>query len=146
MHPYSLLPGDRLLVTKAAVIDNAITHSGTYMGGGLVAHISPSQRLVVEPIEHFAGSQTPEVISNGYIAESVLWERFNQLKKKSLYRLYSNNCEHVSNFLETGISGSKQLKYGVAGLATGYFVVRASGIKNPWLALGLVGLTTIVGA
>lgn len=146
MYRYSLLPGDRLLVMKDAVIDNAITHSGTYMGNGFVAHMSPSKGLVVEPIEAFAGSQEFQVVQKGGIPEQLLRERLEQYQTDAGYRLFESNCEHLCSFLETGKAQSRQLQGAVAGLAGGYIAVRALGVQNPWVATLLIALTTYAGA
>lgn len=145
MYPYSLLPGDRLLVKKAAVIDNAITHSATYMGDGRVAHLSPGKGLVVEDMTDFAAGQRPEVIRNGGIAEVLLWDRLEMFKTHQNYRLFTNNCEHLCSFLETGQSESRQLRGGVLGFATGYAVTKYLGNSNIFLSLGLLAVTTTIG-
>lgn len=145
MYPYSFLPGDRLLVKKAAVIDDAITHSGTYMGGGLVAHNSPKKGLVKEPLEAFANGQEVHVIENGGISEQLLHERFEQCQADPNYRLFGNNCEHLCSFLETGNATSPQLQGGVTGLASGVLATRALKIDNPLASLLVIGLSTYVG-
>lgn len=146
MSIYSLLPGDRLLVTKAAVIDNAITHSGTYMGGGLVAHLSPRKGLVVEPVEAFASGQEVQVVKNGGISSQLLHKRLERCPADSNYRLFGNNCEHLCSYLESGKAASPQLQGGVAGFAGGVLAVHALGVQNPWAAVGLIALTTYAGA
>jgi hypothetical protein len=146
MYPYSLLPGDRLLVTKAAVIDDAITHSGTYMGDGRVAHLSPSKGLVAEPVEAFANGQEVLVVENGGISEQLLQERLELCRLDSNYRLFGNNCEHFCNYLESGKAVSPQLQGGVAGFAGGVIAAKAMGVKNPWVTVGLIALTTYAGA
>ena len=145
MYPYSLLPGDRLLVKKAVVIGDAITHSGTYMGGGLVAHISPGKGHSLERLETFADGQEVQVVKNGGIPESLLYKRFEMRLADPAYRLHDNNCEHLCNFLETGVAKSPQLQGGVAGFAGGVFVMRALNIQNPWFSLCLIALTTFIG-
>lgn len=146
MYPYSLLPGDRLLVKKAAVIDDAITHSGTYMGDGLVAHISPKKGLVMEKLEVFANGQAVQVVENGGMEQSLLHERFAQRRTDPTYRLFGNNCEHLCSFLENGKPASPQLQGGVAGFASGVVATRALKIKNPWVSLLVIGLSTYGGA
>lgn len=146
MYPYSLLPGDRLLVTKAAVIDNAITHSGTYMGGGRVAHISAHKGLVVESVEAFADGQAYQIVENGGICEQLLQERLELCRLDSNYRLFGNNCEHLCSYLESGKSSSPQLQGSALGLGIGITAVRTLKVENPLLALGLILFTTCVGA
>lgn len=146
MYPYSLLPGDRLLVKKPAVIDDAITHSGTYMGSGLVAHNSPKKGLVKEAFEAFADGREVQVIENGGISERLLHERFEQCKSDPNYRLFGNNCEHLCSFLETGKAVSPQLQGGVTGFTGGVFATRALKIENTWASLLVIGLSTYFGA
>lgn len=146
MYPYSLLPGDRLLVMKDSVIEGAVTHSGTYMGWGLVAHLSPSKGLVEESVEAFAGGQQVQVVQKGGISERLLRERLEQYQANSSYQLFGNNCEHLCSFLETGKAESPQLQGAIAGFTGGYVAVRALGVQNPWVATLLVAITTYIGA
>ncbi|MEJ1421828.1 MAG: hypothetical protein Q2484_14985 [Candidatus Sedimenticola sp. (ex Thyasira tokunagai)] len=146
MYLYSVLPGDRLLVKKASVIEKAITHSGTYLGAGVVAHLSPSKGLVVEPVEAFAGGQEVKIVENGGICEQLLRDRLQLCQTDSKYRLFGNNCEHLCSYLESGDSKSPQLQGGVAGFAGGVMAIRALRVQNPWAAVGLIALTTYMGA
>lgn len=145
MYTYNYLPGDRLLVMKGAVIGKAITHSATYMWDGLVAHISPSKGLVMESVEDFANGRDIQVRENGGVSMGLLRSRFEQFSDNPDYRLDNNNCEHLCNFLESGIVVSPQLQGGVAGFTGGLIAARALGVKNPWATVGLVLLTTYAG-
>jgi len=141
VNTYKLIPGDRLLVIKGSVI----LHSSTYMGRGLVAHISPEKDLIVETLAKFADGRELHIRANGGVAESLLWRRFEIFKKNSKYCPFTNNCEHLCNFLETGMRVSPQLQGGVAGFSFGCAAVRALKIGNGLAALGMVLISTLVG-
>lgn len=138
----SILPGDRLLVNKGYFI----THSGTYMGNGLVAHISPKKGATIESLEAFSAGQEIRVQLNGGITAPLLWQRWKNRKSDPVYRLLGNNCEQLSNYLETGKRFSPQLQGGVAGLGFGLLTLKQTKISNDWLALVYVAGCTLLGA
>ena len=141
MNTHQILPGDRLLIKKPPV-----THSGTYMGGGLVAHISPEKGLRVESLADFAGGQNFGIVRNGGIPEQVLWERYQQAKHHAVYGLLSNNCEQLSGFLETGRATSPQLGGGLFGAAVGLFAAKYLGVRNEYALAGITALSLVLGA
>ncbi len=79
------------------------------------------------------------------INEDLLRERLKLFKNDPSYRLFSNNCEHLSNYLESGMAKSPQLQGGVMGLLAGCIALKPLNVRNQWAALGLVALTTCVG-
>lgn len=138
----SILPGDRLLVNKGYFI----THSGTYMGNGLVAHINPEKGATIELLEAFSAGQDIRIKQNGGIAIPLLWQRWNTLKSDTNYRMTSNNCEQFCNYLETGKRFSPQLQGGIAGLGFSLLTVKQLKINNGWWALAYLSVCTVVGA
>lgn len=145
MYTHHFLPGDRLLVKKGIVIGDEITHSATYMGNSQIAHISPSTGLQVISIADFIEGLDFKVVHNGGIREELLWERLEIFMAQPEHHLLSNNCEHLCSFLETGKSESRQLQGGLLGFASGCMGVRQFGVKNPWVAAGLILLATYAG-
>lgn len=127
----TLMPGDRLLITKGNV-----KHSGTYLGNGLLAHLSPTKGLCAEPYSDFTGDQVPEVIHNRGIDPGELFARWQQVLAQGTPWSLLTNCEHLSNFLETGHAYSPQLRGFVAASAAAGIIGHASGVKG-WKLLGL---------
>lgn len=117
------------------------------MGCGLVAHISPHKGLRIEPIADFAGDRAIRIKPNGgNIPETLLWERLETFRNNPHYDFFTNNCEYLCNFLETGAAFSTQLQGGMVGFAVGCAAVRYSNVENPLAAIGLIILTTCLGA
>lgn len=125
MNTNLLQPGDRLLIYKGSV-----KHSGTYLGNGDVAHLSPTKGLRVESVREFAADQTPEVKQNGGVDPRTLRERMQQVRaQEARWRLFGN-CEHLSNYLETGRAYSPQLRGLVGGAGVALVLASALDIKD----------------
>lgn len=115
------------------------------MGNGMVAHLSPSTGLRMDSIKAFADGQAINVIHHGGIPLRVLHQRFDQYPKKR-YHFIFNNCEHFSEFMESGKQQSPQLRGGMLGASIGYTVTKAVKVQNPWAVAGILIGAGLIGA
>lgn len=114
---HTLFPGHGLVRRKGWVF-----HIGTYLGGGIVVHISPDG-LRFDSITEFAAGQELGIIGQP-VPLHILEHRLQEARRiHTRYDPFFQNCEHLANFLQRGVRESPQMQGATLGLATALGII-----------------------
>lgn len=117
-----------------------VNHFGIYIGDGLVLHNTPNMGCNIISLCDYADGKIVYVKrtikQNEYLNIKLFNNRIKELlTKKEKYKLLSNNCESVVNYLISGVKESKQIKSVAVGLALFGFLAAILGADRNTIVL-----------
>lgn len=126
--------GDLLYRSKGFV-----QHAGVYMGKEQVLHNGPDGGVEVVSYDTYSQGKTVNVVSTDQQNICELKQRLQQITQgDTQYQWFSNNCEHIANFLISGRKHSPQKQAAIAGAVIGAIAGQSKGGYN-WFWFALMG-------
>ena len=120
-----------------------VLHTGI-LWQGRVIHIRPGSGLQTTSFEEFAAGQSVRRMSIQAVDIEAVLERLEVISQLNLdYSLFSNNCEHIANFLITGNKISPQLQLALLMAGIGGFVGNHNGWKGTICGATILGLGSL---
>lgn len=104
--------------TKLGVSELFYTHVGAYYGNGMVFHNHWKNGAEIISLEEFANLKTIAVLEPGVADQYAFFIRVQQaLAAPRAFNFVTNNCEHATSLVRSGVASSPQLAfYGALGL------------------------------
>jgi hypothetical protein len=97
-------------------------------------------------VSEFSRGRSVDVVDSQGVSAELLWPRFEEFSgKNNRYDVFTNNCEHLSSFLETGERHSPQVVGAVAGLVGGYVIGKGLELESPVAVTAIAIVGAIVG-
>lgn len=126
--------GDLLYRSKGFV-----QHAGVYIGEERVLHNGPDGGVEVVSYNTYSQGKTVNVVSSDQHNICELKQRLQQITQgDTRYQWFSNNCEHIANFMISGRKYSPQIQASAIGAIIGAITGQSKGGYN-WLLFALIG-------
>jgi cell wall-associated NlpC family hydrolase len=113
---YSKLKSGDLLHRNKGIVQ----HAGVYLGNEQVLHNQPEKGVVITGYSEYAEGKDVKITSISDTDKPLLARRLREiLENNSRYKLLTNNCEHIANYLISGRKMSSQVQATLVGMALG---------------------------
>lgn len=115
-----------------------VNHAGVYLGNGLVLHNTPDNGAVITSLVEYANNKPIYITYVEGIDIDLLNQRIDMVLSQypCAYKLISNNCESIANFLISGRKFSPQIKASIIGAFISSLAVYLSTKDIKWALAG----------